>query len=116
MEQPNETIGIADNQPHKSATGVPFVKGDPRINRAGRPKGKTLKEFAREMLMSLSDEDKIKYLKKIDPDMVWKMAEGNPQNDVTSGGEAFSPVPIYNGGAVQRYDSNEKDIQPKPEN
>lgn len=58
-------------------------------NPNGRPKGKTLKEFAREYLQSLPDERKIEYLATLPEDIVWKMAEGNPQqdSDITSGGE-----------------------------
>ncbi len=49
-------------------------------NEKGRPKGKTLKEWAKEFLMSLPDDTKLEFLREIDPDIVWKMAEGNPQN------------------------------------
>lgn len=47
-------------------------------NPNGRPKGKTLKEFAREYLQSLPDERKIEYLATLPEEIVWKMAEGNP--------------------------------------
>lgn len=50
-------------------------------NPKGRPKEKTMKEFAREFLANMSDEARIQYLKSIDPDIVWKMAEGNPKQD-----------------------------------
>lgn len=53
------------------------VSGNPN----GRPKGKTLKEFAREYLESLSPEDKIEYLATLPPEIVWRMAEGNPSED-----------------------------------
>lgn len=53
------------------------VSGNPN----GRPKGKTLKEFAREYLESLPDEDKIEYLASLPTDIVWKMAEGMPQTN-----------------------------------
>jgi len=68
---------------------MPFTKGDPNINRQGRPKGKTLKEFAREMLMSMSDEEKVEYMSKLPKEIVWKMAEGMPdtKTDVTSDGK-----------------------------
>lgn len=49
-------------------------------NPNGRPKGKSLKEFAREYLMSLPEEEKLEYLSKLPKDIVWKMAEGNPDN------------------------------------
>lgn len=59
-------------------------------NPGGRPK-KTLKVFAREFLESMSDEDRIDYFKTLNPEIVWKMAEGNPETktDVTSGGKAI---------------------------
>ena len=47
-------------------------------NLDGRPPGKTLKEWAKEFLMSLPDDKKLEFLREIDPDVVWKMAEGNP--------------------------------------
>ena len=49
-------------------------------NPKGRPKGKTLKEFAREYLMGLPDDEKVEYLASLPTDIVWKMAEGNPEN------------------------------------
>ena len=48
-------------------------------NLKGRPKGKTLKEFAREHLMSLSNKEKLEYLKQLPAEIVWKMGEGNPE-------------------------------------
>src|SRR3990167_9670217 len=47
-------------------------------NPNGRPKGKTLKEFAREFLLNKTDEEKKEWLKDLSKDMVWRMAEGNP--------------------------------------
>ena len=48
-------------------------------NPNGRPKGKTLKEFAREYLETLPDEEKIDFLASLPTEIVWKMAEGNPK-------------------------------------
>lgn len=50
-------------------------------NPKGRPKGKTLKEFAREYLENLPDDEKIEYLASLPTEIVWKMAEGNPKQD-----------------------------------
>lgn len=51
-------------------------------NPKGRPKGKTMKDFARKFLEEMSEEGRLEFLRNIDPDMVWKMAEGNPKQDV----------------------------------
>ena|SRR3990167_6673394 len=55
-------------------------------NLAGGPKGKTLKTWAREFLMELPDELKLDFLKNMPADIVWKMAEGNPETNVDHGG------------------------------
>jgi hypothetical protein len=51
-------------------------------NPKGRPKEKTLKEFARQMLLGMSDEDRIEYLKGLPADLIWKMSEGNPETKI----------------------------------
>lgn len=71
----------------------------------GRKKGKTLKEYSRDYLSKMTDEERVKFLNSIDPDMVWRMAEGNPnQNtDLTTKGEKL-PAPIY--GGISRHEGN----------
>lgn len=62
-------------------------------NPLGRPKGKTMKEFARDFLLNMDEKAKEEWLKTLDPAVVWRMAEGNPHEtkDITSGGK---PLPI----------------------
>lgn len=62
------------------------VSGNPN----GRPKGQSLKEFWRERFQSMTDEEKLEFTKKIGLDVIWRMSEGNPQNDVTSMGEKIT--------------------------
>lgn len=62
-------------------------------NPGGRPKGsKSLKTYAREYLETLPEEEKVEYLNTLPRDFVWKMAEGNPKNDVDITGEITSKV------------------------
>lgn len=69
-----------DKQSVKQLIPYQWKKGQSG-NPNGRPKGKTLKEFAREYLMSLPDEEKIDYLASLPTEIVWKMAEGNPKQE-----------------------------------
>ena len=58
-------------------------------NPSGRPAGKTLKEYTREMLAAMTDDERQEYLKGLPKEIIWKMAEGAPENkiDHTSKGE-----------------------------
>ncbi len=61
-------------------------------NPAGRPKEKTLKEFARNFLASMSEDARIEYLKTVDPKIVWEMAEGKAKQDLDISGEITSKI------------------------
>lgn len=76
-KQPSQADRIKKFQWKKGESGNP----------AGRPPGKSLKTFAREYLEALPPDRKVEYLESLPEEIVWKMAEGNPQNDITSGGE-----------------------------
>ena len=73
-------------------------------NPNGRPKGKSLKTRVKEFLMSMDDEQTKKFLKEISPELIWRMAEGNPKSDtdITSGGEKimFIPSEIMNKNEI----------------
>lgn len=81
----------SDNHVPKQLKPYLWKKGV-SANPAGRPKGKTLKTFAREYLENIPDEDKLDYLASIDPKIVWEMAEGKPKQDVEVSGELTSKI------------------------
>ena len=68
--------------PKSLANLKPPKKGEIR-NPKGRPVGKTMKEFARDFLLKMTDDEKVEWLKSLGKDIVWKMAEGNPPDDIT---------------------------------
>lgn len=48
-------------------------------NPKGRPKGKTMKEYARELLICQTEDERQEFLQGLSKDIIWKMAEGLPQ-------------------------------------
>lgn len=61
-------------------------------NPAGRPKGISLKEYAKMKLASMTDDEREDFLHGLPKETIWKLAEGNPQSttDLTSKGEKLS--------------------------
>ena len=89
----NEELSQAEN-PVKQVINKPLRDEKGRLlpgntaNPNGRPKGKTLKEFQAELFRLMTDEEKLKWLDehKVSVELRWKMAEGNPKNDVELSG------------------------------
>jgi hypothetical protein len=48
-------------------------------NLNGRPKGKSLKEYTREYLATMTDDDRQEFLTGLNKIDIWKQAEGNPE-------------------------------------
>ena len=69
----------------------PGQSGNPK----GLPKGtKSLKVFAREMIQDMTDEEKVEYLKGIDKDKIWEMAEGKAKQDTEIDLSVSGPISI----------------------
>lgn len=99
-----ETVGPENRgQTGRNDDGTfkPGFSGNP----GGRPKN-TLKDYIRIKLSDMTPEQKEQWLKdnKISGDLQWRMAEGQPQQDVTSDGKQL-PTPIY----IPRNNSTEED-------
>jgi hypothetical protein len=80
----------------------PGQSGNPN----GRPPGKSLKTFVREYFEQLGDDEKMEFLKHVDPKTAWEMAEGKPETktDVTSNGQTLQV--IVPGPVAQAFNVN----------
>lgn len=70
-----------DKQKDNSAKPWLWKKGQSG-NLAGRPKGKTMKDYTREFLSKMTDEERDEFLEGIPKEVIWKMSEGNPKESI----------------------------------
>jgi hypothetical protein len=71
-----------------------FKKGQV-ANPGGRPKGMSMKHFAREYLSKMTLKERIAFMSSLDPYDIWRMAEGNPSEDKNI--QISVPKPILGG-------------------
>ena len=72
----NEPSKMEDNGRNADGTFKEGWKGGP-----GRPKGMSMKEFARQRFKFMDYDEKIAFIEALPPDLVWRMGEGNPATD-----------------------------------
>lgn len=62
-------------------------------NPGGRPKGaKSMKQYAKEYLESMPEEDRAEFLNSVDHKTIWEMSEGKAKQDLDLKGEITSKI------------------------
>lgn len=84
MENPNKAVE------NRRLDGT-FGAGN-NANPAGRPKGKSLKEYWKQRFADMTDEEKLAFSNSVAPELLWKMAEGNPPESIKLSGDEKNPI------------------------
>lgn len=78
-------------------------------NILGRPKGKTMKEWAKGYLERMTDEERDEFMQGIPKEVIWKMSEGNPHQ--TEDSQITHVIPTIQ---VAETILNKNDSNPSP--
>lgn len=106
-----ESLEPVKAEPNRQANGT-FGPGN-NANPNGRPKGQSLKEFWKQRLSLMTEEEKLQFSKDIGKELQWRMAEGNPAQTTDLNVE-LKPSPIL-GNIIEHglssNNSNKEDIE-----
>lgn len=114
---PEDTIQESTGEQGKSsdkrlANLLPYqYKKGQSGNPAGRPKGISLKEYAKIKLLHMTDDEREEFFNGLPKDKIWEMAEGKAEakTDVTSNGESINPILVKFIDAEQDTNSGDTD-------
>lgn len=88
-------------------------------NPSGRPKGSvSLKQYAKNMLLSMTDNERQEFMKGLPKDKIWEMAEGKPKQETElSGSLTISEVldQLENGPTTSGQDVEDQSSVQDPE-
>lgn len=103
MAKPVLTGEILDMRGRNEGSRKYWFKPGVVNNPKGRPKGSiSLKEFAREYLLALEPEEKLKFLDSLPSELVFRMAEGNPHSTTDETVTHVIPTPIMRLTSVDK--------------
>lgn len=88
----------------------PGQSGNPK----GRPKGKSLKEYSRDLLAAMTEEERQEFLKGIPKDKIWEMAEGKAPQTLDQHMKVTLPKPLLDN--VYNNQGNEETTETDEEN
>lgn len=89
----NDKENPTDNQINNNSKPWLWKKGESG-NIMGRPKGRSMKEYAKEYLERMTDEERDVWLEGIDKHKIWEMSEGKAKQDIDSKVEANLTIEI----------------------
>lgn len=82
MDEDTDNQGLSSRDRQVEALRPYQWKKGQSGNPSGRKKGKTMKEYAKQLLECQTEEERQEFLHGLGKDVIWKMAEGNPTSDV----------------------------------
>ena len=78
-------------------------------NPKGRTPGKSMKDYARDVLMKMTQEEREDFLKGLPKDIIWRMAEGNPAQDSETKVKIDVPIPILDVSTMKAIEIDTQD-------
>ena len=106
---------LTDKQKENSPKPWLWKKGQSG-NIMGRPKGKSMKEYSRQFLERMSDEERDEWLEGLPKEIIWQMSEGRPEAKTDLYIKDL-PTPLLNGiNNVHNNLGNAENIEPNQEN
>lgn len=105
MEENSEQLNNS-KVPHQLLPHV-YKKGQSG-NPGGRPKN-TLKEYAKQKIANMTEEEREAFLEGIDKRIIWEMAEGkaDAKTDITTGGQ---PIIVLSNEIANKYDTPKQEL------